>query len=179
MKRCLIALCATSLLSAADMTVGVMAGQKSLDNDDWGSVDQQTVLGLLGVARVKDYPVGVIATWTYGVADSDASGLTTEVESFETCLGFGYADRLDRFLIYAGAGFAFGTATVDIATVSINDSGFGYFLGGGAQFLVTDSIGLGAHLSYSSYNLEDTVSGITIDADAGGFTWAMVASYTW
>lgn len=173
--------------------LGAFGGVTTGDYDFSGTDGVDTIdlsvsgSGFLGGAQVGyDHQMGQIVlgavadiAWTNHEAEISASvpGFgTAEVESTLDYLGTvraraGYA--MDEFLVYAHGGFAYGKTEQTLSATGVgsvstdNDMKYGWTIGAGAEYAVTDTISLQTEYSYVDLGEDEIFNdgGITVDED--------------
>ena len=156
-----------------------LIGQKLLDDDDWGPVDEQVELGAMFNFRQRSWPVNIAFDILYSWDDDDV-GLT-EVDGNTLELNIGVRKVWDRSKIqpFIGGGFAVIWAELEGSgfgfRFSDDDTGAGIWADCGLRYLITDHFSLGLDLRYSW--AEVTLFGI--DGEAGGVHINMLLGYHW
>lgn len=181
----LIGAATTNLAQAQESTgnVNVFLGTKSLDDEDWAPVEDQSEAGIEFDFRETSWPVN----WVLGLRRSEsdetfvdpvfgpvaATGRTTE-------FSFGVRKIWDQGPIvspYLGGGLALVNAefeaTVSGASGSDSDSSVGLWLGGGVYFTLADHFNIGIDLRFSA--AQATLFGV--EGEAGGRHLGLLVGY--
>lgn len=168
---------------AVDGMAGVFGGFKMLDEDDWEPVEQHTAVGAMAIVCPTPAPVGIFASasfsWAEEKTDEFSPGIEAEYEADTSDLLAGpvFYKRTKRVAGYAGGGIAYTNASAGASgaglTFEEDDSGVGFWLGGGVQVLFKDGFGVGLHAVYS----KTEVSLLEEEAEAGGLLLAAAVGY--
>ena len=177
---------ATTALAEAEKSTGnvnVFLGTKSLEEEDWGPVEDQGEAGIEFDFRDTNWPINVALGFRRSEADEtfvdpffgpvDATGRTTE-------LSFGVRKIWDQSGIvspYLGGGLtlveAEFEATVSGVSGSDSDSSVGLWFGGGVYFTLADHFNIGLDLRFSA--ADATLFGV--DGGAGGRHLGLLVGY--
>lgn len=155
---------------------GAFLGQKSLDDKDWGELDNHLELAVLADFRETNWPIS-IAIGFAGSADvrETTAGDFTATTS-ETLAGlrklFALGSRLQPYL---GGGLAIIEAESETPQVTHTDSSLGLWLNAGVYFPLTDHFSLG--VDYRHSRAEVTLGGTEVEA--GGDHLGLTAGYHW
>ena len=146
-------------------------GQKKLDSD-WEPTDEHTEFGILVDFQPRGWPLSIAFE---GLRSEDEQWVTINGQSVKlthetTEFAFGvkkYFDTKSGFYPFVGGGLVLidldGKAAIGNISVSDSDSGFGFWLGGGAIY-VFRNFSIGAYLRYSAAEVSFSSS----DVEAGG-----------
>ena len=186
MKRshwlCMVAL---SLMTtpALAMTGNVhgFLGQKSLDSGDWGSLDQQTEIGVLFDVRENNWPISIAADLLGSADEVDTPRGKIRGSTLELDLGVRKVFDLSGISLhpYVGGGLALVAADREIDTgtriASDNDTGAGAWVSGGAYWTFSNHINVGMDIRFT--NADVTVFNTTVEA--GGTHVGAMVGYQW
>jgi hypothetical protein len=170
--------------------INFFAGGKFLDGGDWRPASNQAEAGVSVDLKKEGWPVSLAAAFLFsamkGRADiyliGDLVHIRTEVFAKTVEVDFG-ARKIwepDEYLrLFAGGGVALVHAQwkTDIANLSfdVEDSGFGWWLGGGLYWTIHRRLNLGLEGRWSTAQ-------VTIarrDIDAGGLHVGATVGYHW
>jgi len=181
--------------SNAESSMGLMLGQKTLtDTNNWddsemninlsdqtefgiefndGSANDELVIGLM-VGKSNDKQSFMISNYYY----SYDAYVKEELYTLETRIGYRHLfDITPSIHPYIGGGIAYTTAkatlTIEIPgygseSADIYGSGFGYYIGGGVRYDISNSVFLGVDISKSKADITVDVEDYGFDVDAGG-----------
>ena len=155
-------------------------GQKTLEEEDWAPLDKQTEFGVLIDFKQTSWPVSIAVDILASVDTTTDLGIEVEGNTSEFDIGVRKIWDMPGSQIkpYIGGGLAFINAEIkatDVVTVSIDDSGTGYWLNGGIYWALTENFNLGIDLRYSQAD----VTFFGIEGDAGGTHVGVLAGYHW
>lgn len=155
---------------------GAFLGQKWLDEDDWGELDNHFEFAVLADFRETNWPVN-IALGFAGSADvrkTTAGDFTATTAETLAGLRKLFATN-SRFQPYVGGGLALIEAESETPRVTHTDSGLGFWLNAGAYLHLTNHFSLG--IDYRHSRAEVTLAGA--DVEAGGDHVGLTAGYHW
>lgn len=164
----------------AEMTGNIngFLGQKTLDSDDWGQLDQQLEIGAMFDMRGTNWPVSIAADLLGSSDDATINGVDVTGTTVELNIGARMVFDLTGSQLhpYVGGGLALISAEKENAAgVSDDDTGTGYWVGGGAYWRFANNINLGMDVRYSNADVD--VFNTTIEA--GGTHVGLLAGYHW
>ncbi|MEW6324309.1 MAG: outer membrane beta-barrel protein [Nitrospirota bacterium] len=152
--------------------VNLFLGGKFLDEDDWAPADDQFEIGLLFDIQPPGVPISLAADFLFGFSD----GLGLDVEIHEYDLGIRKIfDQNPQFRPYIGGGLAIVSAEISGFGASIDDDGFGGWIGGGFFTTIQEHFNIGVDMRFSTADV--TLGGF--DFDAGGFHVGLITGYHW
>ncbi|KJZ15632.1 hypothetical protein OA92_16460 [Marinomonas sp. SBI22] len=176
--RTLVAACSFFALSAGTVhaadtasTFKVVIGSKSLE-DKWGKDDSMDTLGLLFTYFPSSLPIG-IATDIYGNGNETGNSVKTETAAGEFNLGLRLQSPVlnKSFSPYIGAGVSFVAAEREVNNAgkktTYDDTGVGYWVGGGIDYIFAQRWTLGIDARYTSADVK--LNGQELDAGGSGF----------
>lgn len=155
----------------------VMLGTKSLDAE-WGKDDSMDSLGLLYSYFPSSLPVG-LAVDVYGSGNESGRSIKTETSIGEINLGlrFKSPQLVGSFSPYVGGGVSFVNAEIEASSpgskTTYDDTGVGYWVGGGVDYTFAKHWTLGVDVRYTSVDV--TLNGQ--DRDAGGTGFGATLGY--
>ncbi len=160
-------------VSAADSSSSfkVMLGTKSLDAE-WGKDDSMDTVGFLYSYFPSASPVG-LAVDVYGSGNESGSSVKTETSTGEVNLGvrFKAPELAGAISPYVGGGVSFVTAELETnnsgSKTTYDDTGVGYWVGGGVDYSFAQRWTLGVDVRYTSVDV--TLNGQERDAGGTGF----------
>lgn len=123
----------------------MLVGQRFLDGDDWGELDEPTVFGVEFDSYGPYDPIGFEIGFSY--AEDSGNGTAGDVDSeiWEIYAGprktFSLAE--DRLHPYLSAGGSWSNAELNSAPGSIDDDAFGFYLRAGVYYTIGDGFNLG------------------------------------
>jgi len=162
---------------AGDWTgnINFFLGAKALNEDDWKPVDEQGEFAIEGDFRSTDWPVS-IAIDILGATD-EANELGLDFESTTTEFNIGVRkiwDSAERMRPFVGGGISFMSAEVKVsaggASLSTDDTGTGFWLGGGIYWTFNERFNIGFEAKYSSA----TVEFADVEVNAGGGHFGLI-----
>ena len=199
----LVATCLVLGFSGAAVAgdVNVWFGQKSLEENDWAPVEDQTQFGVMMNFGNIDWPVSIAVDifqssddaavdYGYGYGYYGYYVLVDKVEGKTTEIDVGTRwiwDNHDTLKPYAGVGLAWVSGEFEVTgeiidkqsfgsfSESVDDSAVGLWVNGGFMWRATGSFNLGLDLRYSSADVEI----LGFDVDAGGLHYGVFAGYHW
>ncbi|MDC1286425.1 porin family protein [Gammaproteobacteria bacterium] len=159
-----------------------MIGQKSLESDDWGSMDQQDTFGILFDIKKKAWPVSISIDLFGSGTDSNNDDLIRD-QGYTVEQHFGvrktWSFDNSNFHPYAGGGLAIINAGFEqrdsVGGAKDDDTGTGPWIGGGAYWNVTSNINLGVDVRYSKAD----VTVFDQEINAGGLLAGLTVGYNW
>lgn len=168
--------------------VNFFLGQKTLDKDDWEPVDEQPEFGVLVDFKKQDWPVSIAidilgSSGDETLNDPDLGNLSFEAKTSELNLGVRKIWNTANSSIrpYVGGGVAFINADAELKStgfsisVSDDDMGTGFWLGGGVYWTLNQSFNLGLDLRYSQAD----VTLFDESLKAGGTHVGLMLGYHW
>ena len=161
--------------------INLRLGSKSLDEDDWGPVEDQTEFGLEVDFRGQDWPVSIAMGISTSSDEGDYDGMDIEGETDEFYIGakkiWESESSIVRPFIAGGICLIRGEFEGSYwgESVSDDDSSLGIWIGGGLYWTLGESFNIGLDLKYSDaeINLYD------VDGNAGGIHFAALFGYHW
>jgi len=130
----LVAPLATACLGTGS-SVNAYGGTRSLDTDDFGSLDDQTVYGADLVLKTSLPFTAVEGGWFHADEEDDTAGLNNaELASDEYFVGLRITPWKILIEPYASAGVTYLDSTLDATGVSDSDEDLAYYLRVGAAF---------------------------------------------
>lgn len=147
-------------------------GGKFLDSNDWSPAQDQLEAGLLLDVEPPQWPLGLAADFLFGFS----SGAGVDVQINEYDLGLRKVFEIVPLVHpYVGGGVSIETAELSGGGASANDTGVGYWIGGGLMMHILAIINIGVDVRYSSADVN--FSGFT--ANAGGFQAGLITGLHW
>lgn len=151
-------------------SVNAYAGSRSLDTDDFGTLDDQTVYGADAVLKVNLPFLAVEGGWLHAEEDDDSTGglVDPELATDEYFVGLRLVPW--QFLIepYASVGASYLDSDLDATGVSDSDANLAYYARVGAAFsLGILRLGLDGRMTFGSDVDLDTIE---TDLDNAQFT---------
>jgi len=160
--------------------VNFLIGQKMLKSSDWAPLEDQFAFGAEMSWGMSEWPV-YVATDVIGSSDEMdiTGGLTLEARTSEVDLGVRKFWDADRIHPYLGGGLAIIYADARLRVgglrISDDDTGAGFWAGGGVTWRLGSRFNIGVSARYSNAGV--TIAGV--DADAGGFTAGLLLGWGW
>ena len=154
--------------SASDIvyTPGAFYGTKSLNKSDWAPLESQSEWGLDVAIENPDWPYTIVAVYSSskasGKTTSDIPGVEFDGSTGEIGLGLrhiieGDSDVMSFFIeggaVQISAEYS-GTDTTTGDKLSDSGSAIGYWIGGGIDYLVTDTISVGLEARMSAADVK-------------------------
>ena len=132
----LAALVAPACLGSGGNSINAYGGTRSLDTDDFGSLDDQVVYGADAVLKLDLPLLAVEGGWLHAEEDDDSTAGMTDVElaSDEYFVGLRLVPWEILIAPYASAGVTLLDAELDSSTSSDDDNSLGYYARLGAAF---------------------------------------------
>ncbi len=172
--------------SGSTGNVNLFLGGKALDEDDWEPADSQGEIGIEVDVRPRDWPISLVIGLRGGADEADVFDPVLGSATFESStseLNVGVKKIWEPagtpLRPYVGGGLVYATAEATLKTafgdVSEDDSGVGFWLGGGLYVTLAEHFNLGVDLRFS--RAEVTIFGV--DAEAGGNHLGLIAGYHW
>jgi len=160
--------------------VNFFLGQKSLDSDDWGVLDDQSAFGVLVDFKQDHWPVSVALDFLGSYDDVTQLGTKFEGGTFEFDVGVRKIWEVSGSPVrpYIGGGLAFVSAKLEESgpfPASDEDNGTGIWLNGGVYWTLGQSFNLGLDLRYS----DAEVTLYDVDGEAGGTFAGLMLGYHW
>ena len=166
-----------------DGNINLLLGQKSLDSDDWGDNDSQNAFGIQFDFARSEWPVHLVVD-LYGAGETEGSG-DDKVEDVTGGLHLGvrkyWAVGSSGFTPFVGGGLALLTAESttgsgdDKETVEDDEGALGYWVGGGAKWVLGEHLNIGGEVRYSQAEVD--LDGTELEA--GGVYAGLLAGYHW
>lgn len=166
-KIALVATMAVQLIPSASAqdnwegNIRLLAGKKSLDDGDWGSMDRQDQFGVMFDLKRTEWPVSIALDIIASGADSDSSDLENERGgTVEQHLGVRKTWHTQGSAIhrYVGGGIAFIDGGFEerepLGGEKFDDSGIGGWVGAGAYWDITEQVNLGFDVRYSKAKID-------------------------
>ena len=160
-----------------------LLGQKYLDPDDWGTLDEQLLTGLESTWRGPTWPVGIAFDGMFSNAEKRTSQFTTEetvtrASTLELGLGLRAIVPFGRIRPYVAGGAALAQGDVQIlrrqeADEAAGAGGIGYWASAGVFGRLGQTANVGLAVRWSQANVK---SG-TFDANAGGMVYAITLGF--
>ena len=159
--------------------VNFFLGKKTLEENDWGTADEQAEFGVLMDFKQSHWPVSI----AIDLLDSeDVVSIFTSGSTSEFDIGVRKIWEVANSSIrpYIGGGLAFINAEIRTASlfsdaVSQNDNGTGIWFGGGVYWTLGQHFNLGLDLRYSQAD----VTLFDENIDAGGTHAGIILGYHW
>lgn len=173
-----VALCAAPALAEMKGDVHLLLGKKWMDSD-WEPVDKPMEYGIGANFGGVDWPVMIAVdvllssddhTYRYDIGYDYIVSYKFETDGTEFDLGVRkFWDVSEKFQPYVGGGLAFIKQDAKISvtypeilrisqyvteSISFDDSGTGYWLNGGVNWLITPKLYLGLDVRYSDADIE-------------------------
>lgn len=166
--------------------LNLFLGVKQLDEDDWEPVDSQGEIGLELDFRPRAWPVNLVVGLRGGSDEADEFDPffgPVKFESWTSELTFGVKKIWEpvgtpiRPFIGGGLLFANAEATVRMGGIEVSedDTGVGFWLGGGVYFTLAEHFNIGLDLRFSRADVD--IAGV--DAEAGGNHFGLIVGYHW
>jgi len=185
MKKNILAVALMLLFASANANawtgnVNAFLGQKTLDEDDWGTLDKQPEFGVLVDFKQPDWPVSIAIDFLVSADDTTESGILIEGMTSEFDIGVRKIWEVSGSPIrpYIGGGLAFVGAELkatSFGTITEDDNGTGIWLNGGVYWTLGQSFNLGLDLRYSQADV--TLFGV--EGEAGGTHVGVILGYHW
>ena len=166
-----------------DGNINLLLGQKSLDSDDWGDNDSQKAFGIQFDFARSEWPVHLVVD-LYGAGETEGNG-DDKVEDVTGGLHLGvrkyWTVGSSSFTPFVGGGLALVTAESttgsgdDKETVEDDEGGLGYWVGGGAKWVLGEHLNIGGEVRYSQAEVD--LDGTELEA--GGVYAGLLAGYHW
>lgn len=156
----------------------VLLGSKSLDSN-WGKDDSMDTIGFQSTYQPASLPFGIALDFFGSGNESKIGGNTTETTVGEINLGLRYQPTMlaGAFLPYLGAGVSYVSVELEEYSSGVKrhyeDTGIGYWIGGGIDYVFAQQWSIGIDARYSSADVE--LNGET--RDAGGIGWGANIGY--
>jgi len=155
-------------------------GTKSLENSDWGPLDEQVAFGVLVDFKQKNWPFSMAIDLLGSLDEETIFGVKTEGRTSEFDIGIRKIWEVSGSSIrpFIGGGIALIDAEQKLTngvSVSVDDSATGIWLNGGVYWTLGQNFNLGLQARYSK--AEVTLVGI--DVEAGGTIAAIMLGYHW
>lgn len=166
--------------------VNLFLGGKALDEDDWEPVDSQGEIGIEVDFRPRSWPINLVVGLRGAADEADVFdpvfGFVT-LESWTSELSFGVKKIWEPQGVpirpYIGGGLLYATAEITVkdsfGSASEDDSGVGFWLGGGVFFTLAEHFNIGLDLRVSRAEVE--IAGF--DVEAGGDHFGLILGYHW
>lgn len=185
MRNMFLALMLMSFVASAGASqwtgnVNFFLGQKSLDSDDWGTLDEQGAFGVLVDFRQENWPVSIALDFLGSADDTTRLGNTIDGMTTEFNAGIRKIWEISGSSVrpYLGGGIAFINAELERTNVFVvkdDDSGTGLWLNGGIYWTLGQHFNLGLDLRYS----EADVTLFGVNGEAGGGFAGLLLGYHW
>lgn len=157
-------------------------GQKSLDNNDWGTLDGQGALGVTFDFKKQSWPVSIVVGLVASGDVEETGALKTEAYTIENRIGVrkNFYSENSSFSPYIGGGLALVSAEIrnknnGVVTSKNDDDATGAWVGAGINFAATDHFIIGFDVSYT----EADVTIFNVERKAGGTHTGITAGYHW
>ena len=160
--------------------VNFLLGTKSLDSNDWGSLDEQAAFGILVDFKQKNWPISMAIDLLGSYDEETISGTKFEGSTSEFDIGIRKIWEVSGSSIrpFIGGGIAFIRGEIKASafnTVTFDDNGTGIWLNGGVYWTLGQHFNLGLQARYSQ--AEITILGV--DGEAGGTHAGIMLGYHW
>ena len=155
--------------------VGLVIGQKTLHENDFGDIKTQIGFQLMSSWGKKAWPAWIAFDLGYNSGSKNGVSSTETEISLGARKAFMLADV--PIVPYVGLGVEYGLGSGKYGGEKVSTSGPGIWIDGGAQYLV-GQIGAGLDVRYDSCPSSGKVQGQTIKVDLGGFMIGLAGSYT-
>lgn len=192
---CLIAVITTVLAVAATRAnagghVNFFLGQKSLESDDWEPIEDQFGFGAVMSFGQDAWPVHIAVDVLSSVGEEDVSdpilgNFTITGATFEVDTGVRKIWSKGNVFPYVGAGVGIFAAGVELdsgfVTVDADDTGFGFWAGGGVFWRLGSRFNIGFDARYSSAEVDFDFGGgfVAPDVSAGGLQYGLLLGFGW
>ncbi|NOZ67966.1 MAG: porin family protein [Deferribacteres bacterium] len=158
----------------------LLIGVKSLDEDDWNPLDEQTEIGIGVDFKQDDWPVSGTIGYLFSSDDDNVMGVDIEGNTSELYFGVRKIWELPSLVRpFVGGGLALVNAKLEAAAsgvkVTDDDSGIGIWIGGGAYLVLSGNFNIGVEFRYSRAE----VTLFNTDVEAGGLHYGVTAGYHW
>ncbi|MFH1282675.1 MAG: outer membrane beta-barrel protein [bacterium] len=169
----------TNINAGNDLTheVSIMIGQKSLDGDDWGTLDSQLEFGAEYDFTKEVWPVSGVFGVLFSNDDGTENGFSVDGSTREIYAGvkkYFDVDENGKILPYISGGLAsiYGEidATINNRTIKYSDSAIGLWLSGGLNVMINEDIFIGGLLRYSMANLDFAPE---VEVEGGGIHFGL------
>lgn len=157
-------------------------GQKSLDDNDWGTQDGQGALGVTFDFKKQSWPVSIVVGLVASGDVEENGALKTEAYTIENRIGVrkNFYSENSSFSPYIGGGLALVSAGIrnkngDVVTSKNDDDATGAWVGAGLNYAVNNHFIVGFDVSYS----EADVTLFNVERKAGGTHTGITAGYHW
>jgi hypothetical protein len=170
-------------INAGDWTgnVNIILGQKSLDKDDWKPLEGQVEFAIETDFREKTWPFN-IAIGFVGTADKEELDYNVDLEgtTAETNIGIKKIwENSGNIRPFIGGGLSLITAETKASSegvsVSLDDSGTGFWLSTGIYWTLGGHFNLGVEAKYSTAE----ISIGDFDVEAGGTHVGGLVGFHW
>jgi hypothetical protein len=161
--------------------VNFFLGQKLLDNDDWGELDQQDTFGVLVDFKPNHWPVSIALDFLGSYDEVTQLDTKLEASAFEFDVGVRKIWEFSGSSVrpYIGGGYAFIWTKLETSgplSESDDDFGTGIWLNGGVYWTLGQSFNLGLDLRYTE---AEDISLYGVDSKAGGGFAGLMLGYHW
>lgn len=160
-----------------------LLGQKFLDHEDWGKLDEQLLTGLESTWRGPTWPVGIAFDAMFSNAEKRTSQFTTEetvtrASTLELGLGLRAIVPFGRIRPYVGGGAALVQGDVQIirrqeADEASGAGGIGYWASAGVFGRLGETANVGLAVRWSQAHVK---SG-GFETNAGGMVYAITLGF--
>jgi opacity protein-like surface antigen len=157
-------------------------GQKSLDDNDWGTQDGQDASGVTFDFKKQSWPVSIVVGLVASGDVEENGALKTEAYTIENRIGVRkyFESETSSFSPYIGGGLALVSAGIrnkngDVITSKNDDDATGAWVGAGLNYAVSDHFIVGFDVTYT----EAEVTLFNVDRKAGGMHSGITAGYHW
>lgn len=148
-----------------DNHVSLYFGQRSLDEDDWAPLEDQTTFGIEFWRESPDNPVGFEVGIMGSSDEGDVGGFDFEVSTGELYAGVRKSFGDQAVHPYLGGGLSFINAEVELSGGgSDDDSSAAIYAHGGVLFDVSESMYLGLDVR-TLIGSDLSIAGVSTDAD--------------
>jgi len=167
-----------ALASDAPFVFKTLIGSKSLEST-WDKDDRMDTIGFQMTYFPAESSLG-IALDLYGSGNEEQGSTTSETTVAEANLGARWQSQVfsnQSLLPYLGAGISFVEVKKEVTASGLktiyDDSGIGYWIGGGIDYVFYSHWSIGFDVRFS--NVDVTMNNKEIDA--GGMNWAASIGY--
>jgi len=170
----------TAAFAQGSGNINVFLGSKSLDEDDWWPVEDQVEVGIEFDFKGENWPISIAIDLLASGAEETIGFIDFEGKTSELNLGIRKIwEPTATIRPFLGGGLAFISGEYTGASgpysVSDNDTGTGFWLGGGIYWTLVEHLNLGFEAKISS--AEINIYGV--DVNAGGGHFGLLLGYHW
>ncbi|UCF67741.1 MAG: hypothetical protein JSV80_00075 [Acidobacteriota bacterium] len=177
-----------SLPAHAEGNVNFILGQKSLDDDGWGRLDEHAEIGVLVTFGEEDWPVHIAIDFI-ATADTITTvpiGSRLDIEAFTSELGVGVRKiwKKDNLRPFVGGGVAMIGGELDFidtrgVSFGEDDQALGLWVDGGVFWRLGKKFNIGFDVRISRAEIELRPFGDRVDVKAGGDHIGLLLGWGW